>query len=202
MDGGHAKRNISCLDESECLLFNQTKFLLCSNNESTLFGCYLFFDENNNIWIRSGKATGVGGIVGRLAEHKSRAKSNWNEDESRFYHVYPSVVSSRSENRGTSMEGNFKDLVAMIAVGFDGSDDGLATLFSKDYHNDGIFFYTQDELASVRRTNFRGKDSNKKFMEMIAYLFELGYDLALARLHNVSDSPGFEGCGLIFDKKV
>jgi len=29
---GHAKRNISCLEESGCLLFNQTKFLLCSNN--------------------------------------------------------------------------------------------------------------------------------------------------------------------------
>ena len=38
-------------------------------------------------------------------------------------------------------------------------------------------------------------------MQMIAYLFELGYDLALSRSHNVSQSPGFEGCGLIFDKK-
>ena len=38
-------------------------------------------------------------------------------------------------------------------------------------------------------------------MQMIAYLFELGYDLALGRSHNVSQSPGFEGCGLIFDKR-
>ena len=38
-------------------------------------------------------------------------------------------------------------------------------------------------------------------MQMIAYLFELGYDLALSRIHNVSRSPGFEGCGLIFDKR-
>ena len=38
-------------------------------------------------------------------------------------------------------------------------------------------------------------------MQMIAYLFELGYDLALSRSHNVSQSPGFEGCELIFDKK-
>lgn len=37
-------------------------------------------------------------------------------------------------------------------------------------------------------------------MQMAAYLFELGYELALARRDNVSDSPGFEGCGLIFDK--
>ena len=38
-------------------------------------------------------------------------------------------------------------------------------------------------------------------MQMITYLFELGYDLALSRIHNVLQSPGFEGCGLIFDKK-
>ena len=38
-------------------------------------------------------------------------------------------------------------------------------------------------------------------MQMVAYLFELGYDLALSRIHNVLQSPGFEGCGLIFDKK-
>jgi hypothetical protein len=37
-------------------------------------------------------------------------------------------------------------------------------------------------------------------MQMAAYLFELGYELALARRDNVPDSPGFEGCGLIFDK--
>ena len=40
-----------------------------------------------------------------------------------------------------------------------------------------------------------------KFMQMIAYLFEFSYDLALCRKHNVSDSPEFEGCGLIFEKK-
>jgi hypothetical protein len=40
----------------------------------------------------------------------------------------------------------------------------------------------------------------QKYMQMAAYLFELGYELALACRDNVSDSPGFEGCGLIFDK--
>ena len=39
-------------------------------------------------------------------------------------------------------------------------------------------------------------------MQMAAYLFELGYELALARKDDVSDSPGFESCGLIFDKTV
>ena len=38
-------------------------------------------------------------------------------------------------------------------------------------------------------------------MQMIVYLFELGYELALSRTHNVSQSPMFEACGLIFDRK-
>ncbi len=37
-------------------------------------------------------------------------------------------------------------------------------------------------------------------MQMAAYPFELGYKLALACRDNVSNSPGFEGCGLIFVK--
>ena len=38
-------------------------------------------------------------------------------------------------------------------------------------------------------------------MQMIEYLFELGYDPALSRIHNVSQSPGFKGCVLIFGRK-
>ena len=40
----------------------------------------------------------------------------------------------------------------------------------------------------------------QNYMQMAAYLFELGYKLALACRDNVSNSPGFEGCGLIFYK--
>jgi hypothetical protein len=44
--------------------------------------------------------------------------------------------------------------------------------------------------------NFSGKSGEEKYMQMIAYLFELGYDLAVSPRRNVSKSPGFEGCGL------
>jgi hypothetical protein len=39
-------------------------------------------------------------------------------------------------------------------------------------------------------------------MQMAAYLFELGYELALSHKDDLSDSPGFESCGLFFDKTV
>jgi len=114
--------------------------------------------------------------------------------------VFPSELSSRSDNKGR--HGYFEYLTAVVAVSFKGDDSSLATSFAKDFSEDGgIFFYTADEKAAVRRTHFSGKVGDFKFMDMISYLFELGYDLALSPANNVSDSPGFEGCGLIFDKK-
>jgi hypothetical protein len=47
-----------------------------------------------------------------------------------------------------------------------------------------------------------GKTGDQNYMQMAAYLFELGYKLALARKDDVSNSPGFESCGMIFDKTV
>ncbi len=41
------------------------------------------------------------------------------------------------------------------------------------------------------------KDGDFKFMEMAAYLFEIGYNLAISLSNNVSDSPGLKGCGLL-----
>jgi hypothetical protein len=37
-----------------------------------------------------------------------------------------------------------------------------------------------------------GVDCGAKFQEIVAYLFEFGYDLALSPENDVSRSPGFE----------
>ena len=64
----------------------------------------------------------------------------------------------------------------------------------------GLLVFTEEEEKWISALNFRGKTSKQKYMHLAAYLFELGYKLALACRDNVSNSPGFEGCGLIFDK--
>jgi hypothetical protein len=55
--------------------------------------------------------------------------------------------------------------------------------------------YTREEEKWISNLNFRGKTGDQKYMQMAAYLFELGYELALARKDDVSDSPGFKSCG-------
>ena len=86
-------------------------------------------------------------------------------------------------------------LTAYIGVGF--SVEHRPGCFLK---SGGLLMYTKEEEKWISGLNFRGKTGEQKFMQMNAYLFELGYELAFARKDDVSDSPGFESCGLIFNK--
>ena len=91
-------------------------------------------------------------------------------------------------------------MTAYIGASF--GDDVVSTgLLSKDYDEGGIFFYSEEEKERIKNIKFSGKVGEAKYMQMIAYLMELGYDVALSLMDNISGSPGFEGCGLIFDKK-
>jgi hypothetical protein len=184
-------KDITHLDNSKCLLASPTarQFLLCSNELSSRNGCYLYNDRNDGTWIRSGSATGVGGIAGRLTDHLRGAKSTTNPDDSRFYASYPSKESPRAESN--HILGHFEMLDAYIGVYFP-----QVTSPGRFSAKDGLFEHTEDEAKWIESRNFSGKSKEDKYMQMAAYLFELGYDLALAPNNNVSDSPGFEGCGL------
>ncbi|KAL7536957.1 hypothetical protein ACHAXR_007505 [Thalassiosira sp. AJA248-18] len=196
----HTKNDISCLDDSQCLLAkpDDNNMLLCTNIERTLYGCYLFFNDNIGAYVRSGSAASKDGFGGRLPQHDKRAKSDRNDDGSRLYQCYPSIESVRSNNR--ARKGYWEHLTAYIGASF--GDDVVSTgLLSKDYDEGGIFFYSEEEKERINNTKFSGKVGEAKYMQMIAYLMELGYDVALSLMDNISGSPGFEGCGLIFDKK-
>ena len=82
----HLKEDISCLDESKCLLADPSgnKFLVCSNEELNQLGSYLHYNRNESVWICSGSATGEGGFGKHLKMHLERAPSDRNDDDSRF----------------------------------------------------------------------------------------------------------------------
>ena len=72
-------------------------------------------------------------------------------------------------------------------------------LFSYVQYLGGIFFYSDEQQVKIWSCKFSGKRDVQKFSGMTAYIFELAYDLALSPSKNVSDSPGFEACGLDLD---
>jgi len=187
----HLLRDIQCAGELDCLLSNPSgnKFLVVSDQTRSFFGCYLHFDANKGVWIRSGSAVGEGGFGKRFRTHESRAKQDTCDDDSQFYLLYPHSDSARSNSRGR--EGLFEYLTPYIGAYF-ASDAAV----SSDFSNGGVFQYTSEEKARVSALNFSGMSDNKKYMRMTAYFFELGYDLAIGRRFNVSGSPGLEGCGL------
>jgi hypothetical protein len=169
----HVKEDISCLDESKCLLANpgNNRFLVCSNKVLSHLGCYLHYKQNEDIWIRSGSATGEGGFGKHLKTHQKRALSDRNDYDSHFYHYFPSKSSECAKSY--LKEGYFEYLTAYIGVGF--SAEYPPGCFSK---SGGLLMFTKEEKKWIRDLNFRGKMGNHKNMQMAAYLFELGYELA------------------------
>jgi len=193
---GHVKRDISRIGDTQCLLVQShtNKYLVCTNDEGTLHGCYLYECSINLNWVRDGKATGKGGCVGRNDTHKKKAEADRNDDNSLFYDTFPSRLSSRANS--SAAQGVFEDLVQFVAAGYS-PNESVQNISMIDYSAGGVFFYTDFESFKIKGTNFKSCTSDgQRFMEMVAYLFELGYDLAQSTSCNTSESPGFEGYGL------
>jgi len=144
----HLKNDISCLDESECLLANpgDNQYLLCANVELTLFGCYLTHCTNKEVFIRSGSAMGDGGFGGRLKQHFNRAKSDRNIDNSRFYQWYPDSESVYAKSN--MKDGLYGYLDVFVGIGFSNELVSI-DLFSKDYDDGGVFIYTEEQKAAI-----------------------------------------------------
>jgi hypothetical protein len=185
----HTKSRVACVKEGNSLLSpKENKFKPCKTSPKHE-GCYLFFDSNNGVFIRSGKVTGRG-VDERLSEHKSGAEATTAESD--FYDLYPSEESARKEKRGK--KGFFEDLLPVFGAGFD-PNSSIAECVNKDVKEGGVLLLSEFEkakIASSKVSNDGRMSDAQKFRSILAYQFELGYDLAIALCDNVSQSPGFE----------
>jgi hypothetical protein len=155
-----------------------------TNAAKSLQGCYLHFDVEKGIWIRSGKATGQP-FDDRLRQHDKGAKLR---DEvslkSKFYSHYPSKEAQIDTS--TTRFGYYEDLGIYCGLCFVESE--LLT-----NHDEGsIFKWSSNSLKRLGKLSWNGAKAQKKRVHMVGYLVELVYDLSIARAHNISGSPGFE----------
>ena len=81
----HTKKDIECLDSCNTLLSQSSNFLLATNSEAKLQGAYLYYDTNDEIWVRSGKVSHRDFSI-RHNEHQKSAASL--DAKSRFYCRY------------------------------------------------------------------------------------------------------------------
>ena len=66
---------------------------------------------------------------------------------------------------------------------------------ASEYDKGGIFSFTEHEKEIIDQSKKAGRNTTMlKRIDMIAYLIEIAYDLAISPLDNVSESPWFESC--------
>jgi hypothetical protein len=189
---GHVKKDVGCLGSSKCLLSSDKNFVMATNEQANLEGCYLYHDTNDDEWIRSGKVTNRS-FAKRHKEHARAAKLTTAADlGSMFYTSYPSTSACLATT--TTRKGNFENLQQFVGIGFDRrSDDVVRYLTCCVNNSDGVFAFDDAAKENCAKVKFQGIDAvQHKQLHLVAYLCELGYDLALSPNHNVSRSPGFE----------
>ena len=52
--------------------------------------------------------------------------------------------------------------------------------------------HTEEKKKRTKKMNLRGRTERLKFIDIVAYHFELAYNLYIAKIDNVSVNPGFE----------
>jgi hypothetical protein len=187
---GHVRKDLECTSTKLDLLRNVSdgSYFVRANNQEveSLEGCYLYRDEANGYFVRSGK------VIGRsfLERHKEHVKCAMKQDtKSRFYRTYPA-----REAVGYShalRHGYIEDLAQYCGLGFSRtkSDDYKKLVWLKH----GILDWDEKVMAAI---NPKGASNNKdiqcKQYHLVGYLFECCYDLAIAPCRNVSENPGFE----------
>ncbi|KAL7502336.1 hypothetical protein ACHAXN_000316 [Cyclotella atomus] len=185
---GHVIDDLTCLDETECLLTSNTskfsKCQLCINHE----GAYLYYDVNKGVWIRSGKVVGRG-FAARNSEHlKEAAKPKPSSD---FYHYYSTSDCARAK-KSRAKRGLFDKLVEYVAAGYDAKCE-IVSYLNKGHNNGGILVIDADDADNIMTSMKQNPNELYKFRSLFAYQIELGYDLArLAPALNVSSSFGFK----------
>ena len=110
---------------------------------------------------------------------------------SRFYVAYPTATNPRVNSK--AKKGVFNDLRQYVACGFDPERTAVLDTLTRDVSDGGIFLFDEADKENIKKVNFRGMNTFKeKGVEMISYLLELAYDIAIAPRDNISSSPGFE----------
>ena len=199
---GHVKDDLSCVGEKSSLLAATTvNFMEVTTDElEKVEGSYLYHDTVNGNWIRSGKVVGSSlsnrciGI--RHKEHQASSKLKDHKDmESLFYIRYPSKTTARASD--ILRRGSFENLRLFIALGFLRTKAAAVDVLVATSPEEGILCWPESAITQISNTNFRGvANLQEKQLHMVGYLFELCYDLMLSPNDNVSQSPGFETCGL------
>jgi hypothetical protein len=182
----------SCDDRLLALTHSKTFSKLDDDDElNKLEGSYLYYDPAKDKWI-SGYASGLStNFQTRMKQHKTNSLSLDQMRGSKFYSYYHSKDSK--QNLGVR-NAYFENLDSYCAMAF--NPKNVSQMCST---NDvGSLFEWDEKFVQFLQKKAESKTTSLKRMQLsaVGYLWEMCYDLMLARSDNISESPGFEGLGL------
>lgn len=104
---------------------------------------------------------------------------------------YPEKASTRASS--LSRNGYFENLCQYVALGFKVGNKEVGRKLAQEYDNGGICVFNKFETKKIDELKKAGQTTTtRKSIDMIAYLIDLAYDLAISPLDNISESPGFK----------
>jgi hypothetical protein len=148
------------------------------------------------VWVRSGSASGAGGFGQHLEQHTKQAESDTNQDNSQFMII---THPPRAFNQRARVSKGYMNILKHIL-----ERHSVGMTFHQEYFPKTTMacsFTVMKTFEWIKHLHCHGKPLKEKYVQMVANLFELGYDLAISWTHNVLNSPGFEGCGLMLNNK-
>jgi hypothetical protein len=176
----HLKMELKCRGEHACLLAVNTNQFTPSGAFPNPERAYLYFDGTKSVFVRSGKVV-QRGFKEQGKEHLACAKEE--KSLSQFYFLYPSMYGKRRDKRDKL--GCFEHLTQVIAAGFDPSSEH-AMILDKDHTLGGLLIMNSEDQRCIKSSLKKDLTSIQKNQEIIAYLFEFWYDLAISPENNVS----------------
>jgi hypothetical protein len=100
-------------------------------------GCYLYYDDQNRVFIRSGKVVFRSFLTRHLEHRKSAELTKAIDRKSNFYKSYP-TKSAGKKNELPHRRGYFNDLHLYCGLGFDRSTAGHRALYAKNLGRSNI----------------------------------------------------------------
>jgi len=189
----HCVGNVSCIKLDECLLSGPENFADLDDCEDSM-GAYLVFDMVRRVFCRSGKAHSAKRDAAprtfgvRRTEHKEDALNN--PEKSNFHSSYPHKNARR--DTGEAIRGYFDDLNFKAALGWKHRvGPSGAKILTSSISNGGLFVWDDATMNRLGSTKSRLQVKEVQ-MDLVAYLIESTYDIALEKSKNVSASAGWE----------
>ena len=117
------------------------------------------------------------------------------KDEMREHRIYREHPAIRVENLGVS-EGNFNNLNMHCQMAYNKKGDNIR-LITQDANN-SLCVCSNETLKELQS---KSEEQKKLQLDVVTYLWEICYDLVLAKAECVFTRPGFESLGLRVNHK-